>query len=939
MRKIISSLLIALTFTVNAQFKTSIPLNPKVKHGTLKNGLTYYVLPNSEPKERASFYIVQKVGAMQEEDSQDGLAHFLEHMAFNGTKHFEGKGIIEYLEKQGAKFGADINAYTSRDQTVYNLSRIPTTRETLIDSCLLILYDWAGFLSLENDEIDNERGVITEEWRTRNNGNSRAFKQLAPAIFNHSKYAERDVIGSMDVIKNFDYDVLKDYYHRWYRPDLQGIVVVGDVDAEEIEKKIIELFSTLVLRDNLPERIYHAIDDNDELLFASASDKEVTSVSIQLLERKTAPLLRDEAYLYKGLLEGLFNSMMSERFSEITRKSDAPALSLSFGPSGLTPLNKVTYVYTRPKEGQELAAFETLMTEVKRVQDFGFTETELNRAKKNQLAHYKKYYNDREKINSDRLAREIISNFLEAEPYPGIEWQYEYIIEHIDLVNLDEINTMIKGMLTGKNQTLTVSGPEKENYTLPTKEELLNVMQKVYETELTAYEDASAGMSLLNTDIVPGSIVSRYKPLDIDTIYGYKLSNGAKVVVFPTTFKKDEISLNSFSKGGMSLLNDEDLYSAGLATSLASRSGLGEHDLTQLKKVLAGKVASVSPSISTYFEGLNGSSSVQDVETMLQLLYLNFEEPRFEEDAYNTIIESWKNALINRSKEPMSAFSDTITLASANYNKRIKLFDQEYIDNANFNKAKEIYKARFSNAADFTFVFVGNIDTTTFLPLVAKYIGGLSSENASEEWVNHHINPVNGKTVKHFKRDLETPKASVYVALSGDMPFSRMDNLLIKAVNDLLRKRYFENIREKEGGTYGVSVRASLGRIPEPKYNVIFRFDCDADKMEHLKSIAWAEFDTLRIKGPDADYLQDLKKSYKKEHNENLENNSHWMFRITSPLQNEENFYTTEEYFSLIDAITPEKVQEMAAKIFTNKSDVVEVVMLPKKNESDSSEE
>ncbi len=914
---------------INAQNKTTIPLDSRVRYGKLSNGMTYYIMHNEEPKERASLYFVQNVGAILEEDSQNGLAHFLEHMAFNGLEHYPGKSMLNYLEANGIKFGQDINAYTAQDQTVYNLSNIPSTREALLDSALLVLHDWSGGLLLEPEEIDAERGVIREEWRTRRNSRFRLMSQTRPYMFNFSKYAERDVIGSLDVINNFKYQELRDYYQKWYRPGLQAVVVVGDIDAEKVEQKVKDLFSSIPAKENPAERVYYPIEDSKELGYVVAKDKEAQGVGINWIFRHDAVKVKDEAYMRKDMAGDMLSSMLNNRCSELTRKPECPALGMGIGFFSLARTKGASYMAVSPKENKEKEAFALLITEVERAKRFGFNESELERVKTSLLRRYESYEKEYEKVDNETWAEQLADNFLEASPFPSLEWEMNFAKKTIPSITLEEVYALLDEFSNVDNSVITITGPDKEDVQYPTKEELLAEIKTVKESELTAYEDEASDSPLVTDELEDKKIVSESVVSGTDAKM-YTLENGAKVVVYPTELSKDEILFSAYSFGGTSLLKQDQLESGNLATTIAGMSGLGDFNATQLKKKLTGKLASVSPSIGSLTEGFSGSASPQDFETMLQLLYLKFTHPRFEKETFQTIKGSLTNQLSFIAADNSKAFKDTIGMVESNYSPRNLLFNKDFVDHVDFEKAKAIYLDRFQDADDFTFIFVGNIDVEKDLPLIAKYIGNIKSTDRKESWVNHNIRPAKGYTKRTVEREMEFPKATVYYSLINDVDYSLKTRTYVRVIAELLNKRYLETIREEEGGSYGVSVQPSISKRTYEHASITMYFDCDPEKMDKLIGIMKAEIDNLVKNGVKVDDLEEIKKSYLKSREESENENSFWLSVIQGSLINDEPITNTEGFNKIVNDLSAKSVQKYAKKFFKG-YDSVEVVMVPEK--------
>nr|WP_320118852.1 insulinase family protein [uncultured Marinifilum sp.] len=910
-----------------AQNSTTIPLKSDVKHGKLTNGMTYYVMHNEEPKDRASFYFVQNVGAILEDEHQNGLAHFLEHMAFNGLEHYPGKNMINYLEKNGIQFGRDINAYTAQDETVYNISNIPTNNENLLDSTLLVLHDWSGGLLLEGKEIESERGVIHEEWRTRRNSRFRIGMQRNPVMYNHSQYAIRDVIGSLDVIDNFEHQALRDYYKKWYRPDNQAVVVVGDIDAAKVEEKIKALFSKIPMPKNAAERIYYQVEDSKETQYVLAKDKEAKSVSINWIFRKPITTVRDENYLREGLAESMFSTMLNNRFKELMQKPECPAVAMEVGGFEMCRTKAANYLYVAPKENKEIEAFETFMTEFTRVQRFGFTESELNRVKLSFLRSYESYLQGKDKISNEDWAKTFQQHFLKAEPAPSVEWDVEFGQKVIPEITLQEVNSMLKNYSNVKNSVFALSGPDKAEINYPGKEELFASLKKVMTSNIEAYADETGDAPLVTDELTEKKFVSESVVKGTDAKL-YTLENGARVIVLPTDYSKDEILFSSYSLGGSSLLEREDMESGEMATMLAQISGVGEFNAIQLRKKLTGKIAGVKPQLSSYTEGFSGSASPKDFETMLQLLYQYFEHPRFDQNVFQAQMGAIKNNLQNAKADNGKALKDTIGQLMSDYHERALMFNDEFVNNIDFEKAKKIYLDRFKDASDFTFFFVGNIDEEKHLPLIRKYVGSISSEKRQEKWIDRKVRMAEGKAQRIFEREMQVPKTTVYLAIDNEMEYNLETRMYARVVAELLSKRYMETIREEEGGTYGVSVRPSISKRPYEHVGLTINFDCGPEKQERLRELVYQELDAI-VKTVNETDLDEIKKNYIKSRAESEKENSFWLSVIQSSLMNDEPIANTEEYNKLVNSISAKKVQEFAKKLF-KKYDSVEVVMNPK---------
>ncbi|MCG8581309.1 MAG: insulinase family protein, partial [Bacteroidales bacterium] len=865
--------------TVTAQFDLNapVPVDPEVRTGVLDNGMTYYIRYNQEPKERASFYIIQNVGGILEDDSQDGLAHFLEHMAFNGTKHFPGKGVISSLEKHGIAFGRNINAYTAQDETVYNISNVPVAPNGLMDTCLLILHDWSNYLLLEEEEIDAERGVISEEWRTRRDAGFRTRNQMMPALLNNSKYGERDVIGELDVIKGFEYDELRRFYHDWYRTDLQAVAVVGDFDAAEMEKKVVELFSKIPAVDNPKERYEVIVEPKAETTFKLALDKENPQSSVALYVRHQAEAAADKNHntLKTNYMRSLIKSMISTRINELLQKGNPPFINGSVGFSDYPRTVSLMSINTTAKENEEAKAFEAILTEVERVKRFGFAEGELERMKAQMLMGYENYYKQRDKISHDSYCKEIASLYLENVPMPGIEYEFKFAQAIIPAITTEELKDYFNKMYTQENRVIIVTGPEKEGVTHLNEAEALAIVKKVEnDATITAYVDEAVSSSLVEELPVKGKVVSERALPEFDAVE-WTLNNNTKVVYRYANYNKNQVALSSYSKGGSSLYDVADLPSASMAGDFVPAFGIGNYDAIALQKALTGKKAQVGFDISGLSESVSGSSRTEDFETMMQLAYLHFEQPRFDEEAYNALMARYMAYVANMGDNPKKIMQDSISQIRSNYHERNLIFDTDYLKKVSFDRMEEIYKERISNAADFTFFIVGDIEKEVAKEMAAKYLGAISSNDAKENWRDNNVSGPEGVTKKTIPVKLSEPKATVQIFYNSELDYTPENRIGLSFISAVLRLRYTESIREKEGGTYGVGVNASTSHYPKSKGTVAIQFDCDPDRANDLIPLVYAEIDKLIKAGATTEDLDKTRKNILKSRAESKEQNSY----------------------------------------------------------------
>lgn len=921
-------LIVVCSFSAHSQSLQPLSMDTTIRFGKLSNGLTYYIRHNEQPKERAEFFIAQKVGAILEEDSQNGLAHFLEHMSFNGTKNYPGKNLINYFETIGVRFGANINAYTSLDETVYNLSEVPVTREGVIDSALLVLHDWSNCILLEDSEIDKERGVIREEWRQGQNASRRLWKESNKVIMAGSQYSKRDVIGDTAIVNNFTYETLREYYKKWYRPDLQAVLVVGDINVDQIESKIKTLFADIPAPLNPAERIYYPVPDKEAPITGVFTDPEMQATNISLDYRydalPDAVRLSVQGYAIT-IVNSLINSMINSRFDEIKQEPESPFSSAYAYVTAVTRTKDAFSLSADPVLGKEKEARARLLKEAESLRRFGFTATELERAKTKLISSYEKMYNERNQQKNTRLVREYARNFLSAEGIPGIEWEYNFVKTVLPNLQISNVNQIAQKYLGSTGIVYAVFGPEKEGLTYPSNEELANELSLTKSLELTPFQDSVSNEPLVSAKIKPGKIKKEISGLVTGTTE-WTLSNGIKVIFKPTKFKDDEIRMTAWSDGGLSLVSLEDLPSAMFAPAVISQSGLGSLSLTELNKKMAGKIASVSTSIGQYEETLSGSSSVKDLETMLQLTYLNFSTPREDENAYTLVMKSNRTWLENAALDPRNAYSDSINAITMGHHPRIIPGNLALLDKVNYPTILKIYKERFANPADFTFLFVGNLDPVTLKPLVEKYLGGLKTSKARETWKDNGMYFAKGPIYREIEKKLKISKTSNFIQYSAEVPYNLENRILFTTLGNILRIRYTETIREAEGATYGVSTNGSINQKPKPSGYLSMYFDTDPKLYKRMLGIIHAEVKSIAEKGPDPEILNKVKLNLLKQYNENIQENSWWQQAISSRYRDGLDVVTG--YEKTVESIGSDAIQA-AAKTLLEQNNIAEIMLMP----------
>ena len=925
------SLLIAAMMVSAQEAPEKMPMDPEVRYGKLDNGLTYYIRHNEQPKQRAEFHIAQAVGAILEEDHQNGLAHFLEHMAFNGTQHFPGKGIINYFESVGVNFGGNINAYTSIDETVYRLSDVPTYRAGIVDSALLVMHDWSCGLLLLDEEIDAERGVILEEWRTGRTARRRIWKEMQARMYPGTQYAKRDVIGDTAVINNFAYQALRDYYHKWYGPDNQAIIVVGDINVDSIEAKIKALWADVPRRANYGERPIYTVNHNDKPLVVIVTDPEAegSRITMEYKFDQLPEAIQGTAHEYMlDLVRDLACSMLDNRFTELSLDPKASFTGAGCYYGEAAKKMDAFYGIIIPKEGRETEAYNDLLYQLEKMHRYGFTNAELDRVKAEKLNAMEKYYNERNTRQNITLARECIRHFEDGEAMPGAQWEYDFIQAVLPMISLETVNNVAKALVHA-NPTVAISGPEKEGVHIPSEEAVLASLAGQSELAIEAPVEEAFDSELVKKMPRKGKIKSVTRNEEFG-MTEWVLSNGVKVVIKTTDFKADEIQMRGFSKGGLSLVKTDDLPSAMVATDIVEYSGIGGFNYTQLEKALTGKTVSVSPAIHENTEQISGSSSVKDLETMLQLTYLYFTAPRRDEQAYETFMGLMHNSLVNRDKNPKTTFSDSVRLMSTNHSPRTILVNQAMMEKVSLDKALEVYKARFANPADFTFVFVGNIhaEDPKVQELICQWLGGLKTKKGQQDAiVDHHVRVAPGVQKNYFSRAMETTTASNRIQYTSyEIPYNLTNDLNMEMIGRILSTRYLESIREREGGSYGVGTYGYVSGLPAPEAGLIMQFDTDPKKQTRLMEIIHEEVQTIIDNGPLAKDLQKEKESMLKDYQENLEKNGYWRNAIYMYY-----LYGTNEirdYKAAVEGITAETVQQTLKKL-VSAGNMYEVVMFP----------
>ncbi|MHC1706623.1 MAG: M16 family metallopeptidase [Bacteroidales bacterium] len=902
-------------------------LDPSVKTGQLPNGMRYYIRANKIPEQRGEFYIATNIGAIQEEDDQNGLAHFTEHMAFNGSKNFPKKSMLDYLATIGVKFGQNVNAGTGVEQTIYNLSNVPLLRESILDSALLVLHDWAHFVSFEPAEIDLERGVILEEWRMYGSASERMDNKLAPIIYQGSKYAKRDIIGDTAVLKHFKYETLTNFYKKWYRPDLQAIVVIGDVDPAIVEAKILQLFSDIPKATNPATKEIYPLPDNKEPLIATASDPEATSTMVEVNFKHPAIPDQDKnlGYMRLLLVRNLINSMFSQRMSDLTRIENPPFISSYSYYGSFTKTREAFTGVTRARNNEAVRALNALLTEIERMRLYGFTEGEFDRAKANLLRNYESRYIDRDKRKNREFVYPMVFNFLVNNPNPGIEFEYQFAKSQIPGITLQEVNVLAKSYITDENMIVSCTGPEQEGITLPSVTEIREVVNTYKSQKIDPYIDNMSGKKLIENEPLAGKVLKTSDNKSFGTTE-WVLSNGMKVVFKPTDIKEDELMIRAYSPGGLSLVEDADIPVANMLGSMVSEMGVGSFSKTDLNKFLSGKRVNIMLGLTYDQDYLLTRTSPKDLETALQLMYLAFTRPRWDETDYKTWFDKVKSEYINADAEPRKAFRDSINVMMNNHSKRNIPMSYQILDHLSFDKFKKLYSHRYADPANFTVMLVGKIDPETVKPIIEKYLASLPTATFTETVRDDGVRPPQGKVTNDFQRENKTPRTSVFVNYNGKSPFTADDRLLGAAMRHCLELRYIESIREDEGGTYSVRVSYVISKYPVENSNMNVIFDTDPVKADKLIGIVHREAKKMIESGPGESDLQKAREYFLKQRQEDLKENNWW-----SSILLDYYFYNMDylsSYEEKVKALDVRAVHEYARKAL-DQGNIIEVVMRP----------
>jgi zinc protease len=904
----------------------AIPVEPQITVGKLQNGLQYYVRANRKPENRAELRLVVKAGSVLEDDDQQGLAHFVEHMAFNGTAHFPKNEIVSFIESLGMRFGADLNAYTSFDETVYML-QVPTDKPEVMDRALLVLEDWAHNVSFDTAEIDKERGVVTEEWRLRRGAGARIQDKLFPVLLKGSRYADRIPIGKTEIIQNFKPETLKKFYTDWYRPDLMAVVAVGDFDKTAVENLIKAHFGNIPSPPSPRPRPEFDVPDHDGSVYFVTTDKEMTGTTVSMQNLLAGRKQGTVGVYRQDIVDTLFSSMLSGRFSEIAQKPDAPFLGAGGGRSSfITPSKDEASLSARVREDGIEKGLEGLMTEVERVSRFGFTPTELERQRQNTLRAYERLVIEDQNRQSASRADEYVRNFLTNEPLPGAELEQALNQRFLPEITLEEINVLAKQWFTDRNRFVIVTAPDKAGLTIPDQTKLAAAIKTAAAKELQPYVDTVSSAALLDPPPTPGA-VAKTTTKEAIGITEWELTNGVKVVLKPTTFREDEVVFRATSPGGTSLASDGDYIPASSAAQVVAAGGLGQFSLIDLRKVLTGKVANANPFIGELEEGLTGGSSRKDLETLFQLIYLRFTQPRADATIFSVQSSQAKTTLANQKVTPEFAFAETLTSTLSQNHLRRRLTTVDTIDQWNLEKSFAFYKDRFADASDFTFFFVGSFNLETMKPLVERYLGSLPSIHRKETWKDVGVRPPKGIIEKRVEKGIE-PKSQTAIVFSGPFEFDPMHRTVIRAMTQVLQTRLLETIREELGGTYSINVGQNAQKNPLPEYTITIQFGSDPQRVDTLVKRVFDEIEKFKTSGPTEKQLTDEKQALLRDFETGSKQNGFLLTQISGKYQFGEDVATIWDAPELYKKLDAESIKE-AARTYLNVSNYVKVTLVP----------
>lgn len=925
--KITTFLLLLIGGFTNGQTtsNTPLPLDPSVRTGKLANGFTYYIRRNTEPKDRATLYLANKVGSVLENDNQQGLAHFMEHMSFNGTTHYPKNELVNYLQKAGVRFGSDLNAYTSFDETVYQLP-IPTDDAEVFKNGMQIMRDWAQEATLDPVEIDKERGVILEEKRLGKGAQQRMQDKSLPVLFNNSRYSNRLPIGNEEVLKSFKPETLRQFYTDWYRPDLQALIVVGDIDVDEVEKMIKAKFGDLKTPKAPKKRIQYSIPLSGQNQFIAVTDKEFPATVMQVMIKQPELVIKTSDDYRKSLQRNLINQMLADRYNELSKQADPAFIQGGASMEGFMAGLDSYSAFIIAKPGEMENGFKAVWRETERAKQFGFTQTELDRAKQSFLSNMESALKEKDKTKSENFVQEYLQYFLKGQAAPGINVEYKLVQKQIPGITLAEVNELAKKYITDINRDVVIMAPEKDKSNLPDKAAVDSWIKCIQDEKLTAYVDQVSDKPLVAKLPAAGKVVSENKINELN-VTELTLSNGVKVVLKPTDFKTDEIQFKGFSPGGTSLYSDTDYQSAANAAGLIDNSGLGDFSSNELPKLLAGKIVQVSPYISERTEGISGNAAPKDLETALQLIYLYFTSPRIDTSIFKGFISNSKSGLANRGNDPNNVFSDTVSAVLGNYNIRRTGPSIAKIYEIDPGKAYNIYKERFADASDFTFTFVGNFDVNQVKPLLVQWLGSLPTIKRNEQAKDLGIYIPSGLVQKTIYKGSDQ-KATVRLVFSGEYVYNEDNNIQLDALGKVLQIKLLDRLRELEGGVYSPSARTNYTKFPKNRYSITVVFGCSPENVGKLIAATMDEINKIKTLGAEPVDIQKIIAEYTRTQEIQLKENGYWLNYLSNSFENNNNPKAILDYIGSLNKVTPESIKK-ASKTYLSGNNIVKLILLP----------
>lgn len=924
---VISLVLSGITVQAKSGGKKTLPLNKEVRYGKLSNGLTYYIQHNNKPENRVELRLAVNAGSNQQEGTQKGLAHFVEHMAFNGTKHFSKNELVDYLESIGTKFGAHLNAYTSFDETVYML-QLPTDKKEILDKGLTVLEDWANGLSFDTTEINKERGVVLSEWRNGLGANKRMMDKYLPVVYHQSRYAERLPIGDTAVLLHAPYERLSTFYNSWYRPDLMAVIVVGDIKVDEMEQQIKKRFGSIQNPAAEKKKEIYRLPEHSQTLVSICTDPEATYSRAMIIYKHPADNQNSEEGFKRYLMNVLFNGMLNNRLQELMQQPNPPFFAAYSGYERETRANDAFNLTAVTKSGQTIDALKILLTENERIKRYGFMASELERQKKEMLTGYENALKEKDKTESGELVGEYIAHFLENVPAPGIEKEYSLAKKIIPKISLNDINALPVKYITGKNRVIVLTAPETEKKSLPSENDIIELADKIITEKVLPYKEIIIDEPLIKTLPVPSPVVKKTKneSYDITTL---ELKNGVRILLKPTDFKNDEILMTAYSPGGSSLYPDEDYMSADYSNAIVIESGVSSFNKTALQKLLTGKTAVCYPYVAELDEGFNGSCNQKDLETMLQLTYLYFTQPRKSLDDFKSFMSKQKSSVEHLLDNPGAFFVDKFQNLIFNNNIRRGITTVDKLNKVDFDKSFQIYRERFKDASDFTFVLVGNFDIEKINPLLETYIGGLPSNGQKETWKDPNITKKTGIVHSSVKMG-QTQKSLVGIHFHGQAAWTEEDYFIFNALLKILDIQLREALREDKGGVYGVGVNGQFAERPKNAYGINIQFNTDPKRTDELLNTVYRNIDSLRNYPASEEKIKKVQETLRRERETDLKDNGFWVNTITYFDEYGKDIRTLDNYPKLIDGIDRQKIKEAFNK-YLNMNNYIEVVLEPEK--------